>query len=123
MGILISTLRKIPPSLFVIALLSLISFYWMQQNANLRGELAQANERFAIERLDTANAYNAELRRQAALNDELTARLIEKQNQITAQLQQLEGVINDAVNTDGSYNGIGADSLCVYRRAYGYNCK
>lgn len=123
MGILISALRKIPPSLFVIALLSLISFYWMQQNANLRGELAQANERFAIERLDTANAYNAELRRQAALNDELTARLIEKQNQITAQLQQLEGVINDAVNTDGSYNGIGADSLCVYRRAYGYNCK
>lgn len=123
MSILISTLRKIPPSLFVIALLSLISFYWMQQNANLRSELAQANERFAIERLDTANAYNAELRRQAALNDELTARLIEKQNQITAQLQQLEGVINDAVNTDGSYNGIGADSLCVYRRAYGYNCK
>lgn len=123
MSILISALRKIPPSLFVIALLSLISFYWMQQNANLRGELAQANERFAIERLDTANAYNAELRRQAALNDELTARLIEKQNQITAQLQQLEGVINDAVNTDGSYNGIGADSLCVYRRAYGYNCK
>ncbi|MFQ1041420.1 hypothetical protein [Gilliamella sp. CG16] len=123
MGILISALRKIPPSLFVIALLSFISFYWMQQNANLRGELAQANERFAIERLDIANAYNAELRRQAALNDELTARLIEKQNQITAQLQQLEGVINDAVNTDGSYNGIGADSLCVYRRAYGYNCK
>lgn len=123
MGILISTLRKIPLSLFVIALLSFISFYWMQQNANLRGELAQANERFAIERLDTANAYNAELRRQAALNDELTARLIEKQNQITAQLQQLEGVINDAVNTDGSYNGIGADSLCVYKRAYGYSCK
>lgn len=123
MGILISALRKIPLSLFVIALLSFISFYWMQQNANLRGELAQANERFAIERLDTANAYNAELRRQAALNDELTARLIEKQNQITAQLQQLEGVINDAVNTDGSYNGIGADSLCVYKRAYGYSCK
>lgn len=123
MGILISALRKIPPSLFVIALLSLISFYWMQRSVNLENELAQMSERHTAERLVAANAYNAELQRQAALNDELTRQLIDRQNQITTQLQQLEGMINDAVNTDGSYSGIGADSLCVYRRAYGYNCK
>ncbi|MFQ1004755.1 hypothetical protein [Gilliamella sp. CG22] len=124
MGILISTLRKIPTSLFVIALLSLISFYWMQRSVNLENELAQMSERHTAERLVAANAYNAELQRQAALNDELTRQLIDRQNQITTQLQQLESSIDGAIKNDGNiYNGIGADSLCVYRRAYGYNCK
>lgn len=104
--------------------LSVISFYWMQQSEKLEAEIATLKEKYTAERLATAIAHKTELQRQSALNDELTRQLIDKQNQITEQLQQLESAIDDAIKKDGvAYNGIGADSLCVYKRAYGYDCK
>jgi uncharacterized protein HemX len=115
---------KNSPLLVVITILSLVGFYWAQQSQKLEAKIATLKENFAQERLAVANAHKIELQRQSALNDELTRQLIDKQNQITEQLQQLESAIDDAIKKDGvTYNGIGADSLCIYKRAYGYDCK
>lgn len=120
---MINFLKNSSPLVFIV-ILSLISFYWAQQNQKLEAKIATLKENFTQERLAVANAHRIELQRQSALNDELTRQLIEKQNQITEQLQQLESAIDDAIKKDGTtYNGIGADSLCIYKRAYGYDCK
>lgn len=121
---MIKFLKNLSPVMIALFALSVISFYWMQQSQKLEAKIATLKENFTQERLAVANAHKIELQRQSALNDELTRQLIEKQNQITEQLQQLESAIDDAIKKDGAaYNGIGADSLCIYKRAYGYNCK
>ncbi|WP_081297916.1 MULTISPECIES: hypothetical protein [unclassified Gilliamella] len=121
---MIKFLKNLSPTVIVLFALSIISFYWMQQSQKLESKIATLKENFTQERLAIANAHKIELQRRSELNDELTRKLIEKQNQITEQLQQLESAIDDAIKKDGAtYNGIGADSLCIYKRAHGYDCK
>lgn len=121
---MIKFFKNLSPAVIALIALSIISFYWMHQSQKLETEIATLKENYTNEMLAVANAHKIELQRQSSLNDELTRQLFEKQNQITEQLQQLESAIDDAIKKDGTtYNGIGADSLCIYKRAYGYDCK
>lgn len=121
---MIKFLKNLSPVVIVLFALLVISFYWMQQSQRLEAKIATLKENYTQEKLAVANAHKTELQRQSELNNELTRQLIGKQHEITQQLQQLESAIDDAIKKDGAaYNGIGADSLCVYKRAYGYDCK
>ena len=121
---MIKFFKNLSPAVIALIALSIISFYWMHQSQKLETEIATLKENYTNEMLAVANAHKIELQRQSSLNDELTRQLFEKQNQITEQLQQLENTIDDAIKKDGNaYNGIGVDSLCIYKRAYGYDCK
>lgn len=121
---MIKFFKNLSPVVIALLALLIINFYLMQQNQKLKTKIATLKENYTNEMLAVANAHKIELQRQSSLNDELTRQLFEKQNQITEQLQQLESAIDDAIKKDGTtYNGIGADSLCIYKRAYGYDCK
>ena len=121
---MIKCLKSLSPTVVVFIVLVAVSFFYMQQSQKLKTEIVELKEKHTAERLATAIAHKAELQRQAALNDELTQQLIDKQHDITKQLQKLESSIDDAIKKDGAaYNGIGADSLCIYKRAFGYDCK
>lgn len=121
---MVKFLKSLSPTIIVFIALAAICFFYMQQSEKLKTEIVRLKENYAAEQLAVANSHAAELARQSALNDDLTRQLIDKQNEITQQIQQLESAIDDAIKKDGStYNGIGADSLCVYKRAFGYDCK
>lgn len=76
-----------------------------------QAELARVTQQF--------NLLNGQIQAVLSISHELAL----ARNEIERQRQALEKDINYAIKSDGTaFNGIGADSLCLYKRAFGYEC-
>lgn len=103
-------------------LAALAGFWLAMLVSNSKVESLKAD--FAAERQALTIKANKALQQNIAINEQLSIELINKQNELTSIKQQLERSIADAIKNDGdSYNGMGADSLQLYKAAFGYRAK